>query len=122
MLLVATISPTTCNDVAGVAVRTPKRLFATSHVRFAVCNKAVVVLPINTCPAVKVAEPVPPLATANVPLEAFAIFKAVILAPAPAIFAAVKVPFISTSPLFAILNTVADILDAKKMSLLLVFC
>jgi hypothetical protein len=71
---------------------------------------------------VKVEAPVPPLATANVPLEAFAIFKAVTLAPAPAIFAAVKVPFISTSPLFAILKTFVLIFEATKMSLDAVFC
>ena len=81
----------------------PSRPFAVFQVKLAVCSMAVV-LPINTCPAVKAVEPVPPLATANVPVKAFPIFKAVILAPAPAIFVAVKVSVAKVRPAFVVVS------------------
>ena len=68
------IFPNTSNVYPGTVATIPNLLLTLSHVKFELCNNALVPLPINNFPDVKVVVPIPPLEIGNIPeviLDAF---------------------------------------------------
>jgi len=77
--------------LCGIVTPIPNLVLVLSQLKFADCINVPVPFPINSCPDVKVAAPIPPRVIGNVPLEIFVAFNAVKPAPEPIKLVALKV-------------------------------